>query len=451
MLHKSVNPLGRIQAFSILFLLMLSWSVRSNAATAVFKEEDRQTKGDWEVKFGKDGAEVFGDDSRLPKYAQLNAGGSDFTYENPASREPAPYSVSGEDRFAGCKYGDTLTVELRLTEGAHRVAFLFLDWNTKERAQKIEMVDMDTNKVLDMRELKDFSDGRYFVYELSGNVKMQLSKLAGRNACISGVFFGDAARPSGPRTAKPPPPLPTAPGHTKQRYEAVVGDQKFRIPYSLYLPENYFKSEEKYPMVIFMHGGGECGNDLEATFIHGPNNYLRNNAEFRKNFNYIALSPQSIPGRRWDTPGSTTGVVQLIKMICQTYKVDPDRVYLTGLSMGGKGTWMVSEEAPELFAAIAPISAVEVEPSKACTVFKNTGIWIICGGEDGGFTDGSRKMFKALKDASADVQLTVVPKEGHGVWPYFYEDLKFYQWLAQHKRGEKKVVPIPERWQGKDK
>ena len=174
-------------------------------------------------------------------------------------------------------------------------------------------------------------------------------------------------------------------------------------------------------------------------------------AEFRKNFNYIALSPQSIPGRRWDSPGSSTGVVQLLKYVLQNFRVDADRVYITGLSMGGKATWLVAEEAPELFAAVAPISAVDVEPAKACTLFKNTSLWIICGGSDGGFTEGSRKMYKALKEASVDVQLTVIPNEGHGVWPYFYEDLKFYDWLVQHKRGEKKVVPILARWQGKDK
>ena len=445
------TALARLRQAGTLAALLFVAATSLHAATAVFKEEDKTTKGDWETKYGKDGAVIFAENAKLPNYAQVNSNGQDYTYESPASREPAPYAVGGDDRFAGCKYGDSMVIELRLTEGAHRVAFFFMDWNTKERAQKIEAIDMDNNKVLDTRDLKDFSDGRYFVYEMSGNVKLQLTKTAGRNACASGVFFGDALRPSGPKVPKPPPGPPTVAGHHKQRFEVTAGDQKFRLPYSLYLPENYFKSEEKYPLMVFMHGAGECGTDLEATFIHGPNNYLRNNPEFRKNFPYIALSPQSIPGRRWDTPGSSTGVVQLIKFIEQTYRVDADHVYITGLSMGGKGTWLVSEEAPELFAAVAPISAVDVEPAKAPGIFKTVPLWIICGGEDGGFTEGSRKMYKSLKEAGNEVQLTVVPKEGHGVWPYFFEDLKFWQWLAQHKRGENKHIPIMERWQGKDK
>jgi predicted peptidase len=141
-----------------------------------------------------------------------------------------------------------------------------------------------------------------------------------------------------------------------------------------------------------------------------------------------------VPGTRWDTPGQITAAVKLLDEISNKYRVDKDRVYATGLSMGGKGTWLIGHEAPDRFAAIAPISAVAVEPDKAVAHFSKMSLWIICGANDGGFTEGSKQMADVLKKGNCDVELMVFPNEGHGVWARYYPDVKFYEWLLKHKR-----------------
>jgi predicted peptidase len=104
------------------------------------------------------------------------------------------------------------------------------------------------------------------------------------------------------------------------------------------------------------------------------------------------------------------------------------------LSMGGKGTWLVAEAAPDRFAAIAPISAVSVKPDRAAEVLRYLPMWIICGSDDGGFTEGSQQMAKAIKGAGGAPELTVFPNEGHGVWGRFYPEPRFYSWLLKHRR-----------------
>jgi predicted peptidase len=137
---------------------------------------------------------------------------------------------------------------------------------------------------------------------------------------------------------------------------------------------------------------------------------------------------------RWDSPGMAEAVVGMIDEIVKKYRIDPDRVYLSGLSMGGKGTWLVAEAAPDRFAAIAPIAAVAVRPERAGDLLKYLPMWIICGSDDGGFTDGSKQMAQVIKSSGGNVQLTVFPQEGHGVWARYYPEPKFYDWLLKHTR-----------------
>jgi dienelactone hydrolase len=244
----------------------------------------------------------------------------------------------------------------------------------------------------------------------------------------------DAPKP-GPRTPKPPTPMPTAHGHTKHKFETTVNGEKLKMAYSLYLPVGYEKTTDKKPMLVFLHGAGECGTDCNAIFIHGPDSHLRGDPKFKDTYPFIGLSPQCPPGRRWDSPNQIAAVAELVKEVTQKLRVDSDRVYATGLSMGGKATWLLAHHAPELFAAIAPISAVDVEAEKAKERFKNMAIWIIAGGNDGGFTEGSKKMGEALRGSTSEVKLTVVPDEGHGVWGRYYPGQELYQWFLTKKRN----------------
>jgi hypothetical protein len=106
--------------------------------------------------------------------------------------------------------------------------------------------------------------------------------------------------------------------------------------------------------------------------------------------------------------------------------------------MGGKATWMAVYEAPDRFAAVAPISSVDYQPewiAHRCR-WNRVAAWIICGGNDGEFTDGSRRMHSALQLAEAQSELTVVPNEGHEVWGRYYPKPEFYAWLLKHSRNQ---------------
>jgi predicted peptidase len=206
------------------------------------------------------------------------------------------------------------------------------------------------------------------------------------------------------------------------------------MSYLLYLPKEYAASQDKKPMFIFLCGNGHQGTDLNGIFNEGPASYLSNDKSLRDTVRFIGFFPQPPPNTRWDTPGMAAAVAALIPKIEEAYRVDPDRVYLTGLSMGGKGTWLVSQENPNLFAAIAPISAVAVNPETAGPRLKNLPAWIICGSDDGDFTAGSKKMTEILKQAGDDVTLEVREHEGHGVWGHYYAAHQFYDRLLTWKR-----------------
>src|ERR1700756_5414953 len=121
---------------------------------------------------------------------------------------------------------------------------------------------------------------------------------------------------------------------------------KVKLDYLLYLPEGYDKEEKAWPLLLFLHGAGESGHDLNKVKIHGPPKLI----EAGKSFPMIVVSPQA-PRMGWDVPTLNA----LLDDIVATHKVDRDRVYVTGLSMGGFGTWALAAAYPDKFAAIMPI------------------------------------------------------------------------------------------------
>ncbi len=120
--------------------------------------------------------------------------------------------------------------------------------------------------------------------------------------------------------------------------------------YLLYLPADYGKdAKKKWPLIMFLHGAGERGNNLEVVKKHGPPKMIAQG----KSFDFIVVSPQC-PNDLW-WPEQTDVLITLLDEIEAKYRVDTDRVYLTGLSMGGFGTWTLAAKYPNRFAAIAPI------------------------------------------------------------------------------------------------
>jgi len=443
-MHASLMTV-RCAALTVVAWLLLVTPPLAAAATAVFVSQDDQTKGDWERAYGADGAWVAGDVARLPTWATFKEAGEQFLYEADSQDARAPWQVEENARLASSRYAPTFACELTVSGPAKRVAIYVVDFNRKGRSQKLEVLDAASGKVLDTRAISAFAEGRHYVYDISGAVRLQFTGDGTNPALVNAVFFGAAARPGGgARPVKPPPPPPTTSGFHKQRFTATVGTATVTLPFLLWLPETYVSAaQERFPVVVFLHGIGECGRDLGGVYIHGPAKMVQQNAEFRQKTHFIGLYPQCPGG--WDQPNIAKAVVQIVDHVLKQWRADPDRVAVTGLSNGGKGTWIIGQEGgDERFSVIVPMDAFAFEPATAVTRLGKAHTWIIVGDSDGDHTSGSKQMHAALTQAKADAHLTVVPNCGHGAWDRFYYDPTLYEWMFKHRRGGPPLpLPLP--------
>jgi predicted peptidase len=203
---------------------------------------------------------------------------------------------------------------------------------------------------------------------------------------------------------------------------------KVKINYLLFLPADYGKTDKTWPLILFLHGAGESGNDLAKVKTHGPPKIV----ETKKDFPFIVVSPQSA-GRGWDVETLRA----LLDDVAANYRVDKDRIYLTGLSMGGFGTWSLAAAYPNHFAAIVPICGGG-NPADAKRL-KGLSIWVFHGGKDPVVpVERSEAMVKALQQVGADVKLTVYPDAVHDSWTETYDNPELYKWLLEHKRSAAK-------------
>ncbi len=197
-----------------------------------------------------------------------------------------------------------------------------------------------------------------------------------------------------------------------------------KMEYLLYLPEDY-DQKESCPLLIFLHGAGERGTDLQRVKTHGPPKLIEQGQQFP----FIVVSPQCPKGQWWQT----VEVNALLDEIVEKYKVDEERVYLTGLSMGGFGTWGMAAYAPHRLAAIAPIcGGSETYWAKE---FAHLPVWVFHGAKDGVVPlQRSEEMVEALKKHGATVKFTVYPEANHDSWTETYNNPQLYDWLLEHKR-----------------
>jgi predicted peptidase len=201
------------------------------------------------------------------------------------------------------------------------------------------------------------------------------------------------------------------------------------LNYLLYLPADYDK-QDKWPLILFLHGAGERGDNLDRVKVHGPPKLI----EHGKQFPFIVVSPQCPNGHWWNTELVTLSA--LLDDIESKYKVDRDRVYLTGLSMGGFGTWALAGYSPDRFAAIIPICGGG-EPLLA-RALKNTPVWAFHGGKDPIVpVKRSQDLIDALKRTNAEAKLTIYPEALHDSWTATYDNPEIYEWLLAHKRQPK--------------
>ena len=205
-----------------------------------------------------------------------------------------------------------------------------------------------------------------------------------------------------------------------------VDDTAPVIDHLLYLPEGYARQDRNWPLVLFLHGSGERGADLRLVGKSGPPGLVAHG----RTFPFVLVSPQCPVGQQW-VPET---LLRLIDQVAAEYRVDPDRVYVTGFSMGGSGTWKLAGAAPDRFAAIAPLAGGEyvIQADRLAGL----PIWAFHGAVDPVVPmQASRDMIDAVRAAGGDPKLTVYENEGHGIDAMTYSNAEFWSWLLAQHRG----------------
>ena len=208
-----------------------------------------------------------------------------------------------------------------------------------------------------------------------------------------------------------------------------------KVDYLLFLPKGYdAKAEKRWPLILFLHGAGERGSDVWKVATHGPGKY----AAAHPDFPFIIVSPQCPERQIW----SREVLLGLLDDVTRAYAVDKSRVYLTGLSMGGYGTWDLGLGYPEKFAAIVPICgggefiSLLLSRHDKAQALQSLGVWAFHGGKDPvvPLEESQRMVNRLKKEGLKDVQLTIYPEAGHDSWVEAYKDPKLYDWLLAHER-----------------
>jgi predicted peptidase len=227
----------------------------------------------------------------------------------------------------------------------------------------------------------------------------------------------------------------------KRVYEDGQGG---RLPYRLLAPKEV-NPGEKYPLVLFFHGAGECGTDNAKQLVHGMNDFASD--EIMETYPAYVVAPQCPEGEQWvDTPWSADAhtmkekptdalrqSLQLVETLAKEFPVDTRRLYITGLSMGGFGVWDAIQRHPDRFAAAVPICSGG-DPAYAGKI-KQVPIWAFHGDSDAAVKPNrSREMIEALKEAGGTPKYTEYEKTGHDSWTKTYADPHMYEWVFAQKR-----------------
>ncbi len=197
------------------------------------------------------------------------------------------------------------------------------------------------------------------------------------------------------------------------------------LNYLLSLPEGYEDDKkEKWPLVVFLHGSGERGTNLESVKVHGPPKLVANG----KSFPFIVVSPQCPLNHWWDS----LPVLELVDDIEKRYRIDSDRIYLTGLSMGGYGTWHFAMKAPHRFAAIAPICGGGI--LMKLRFIPQLPVWAFHGAQDRSVpVSESTRLMTGLKTMGNErSRLSIIPEAGHDCWTEAYNKPELYEWMLSN-------------------
>ncbi|MCG2460510.1 prolyl oligopeptidase family serine peptidase [Flavobacteriaceae bacterium F89] len=200
------------------------------------------------------------------------------------------------------------------------------------------------------------------------------------------------------------------------------------LSYYLYFPKDYeTRPKEKFPILLFLHGGGESGDRLDSIKKSGPPKLLAQG----KQFPFLILAPQNLHKKQW---WNTRAVIQLLDSIVADNRVDKNRIYLTGLSRGGGAAWEMAVTYPDKFAALAVVCGMAPVPY-ASWINRDMPIWVFHGEEDKSIPiSESIAMVAKLRQMGYDVKFTKYPGVGHNAWDKAYTTPELYSWLMQQVR-----------------
>jgi predicted peptidase len=232
----------------------------------------------------------------------------------------------------------------------------------------------------------------------------------------------------------------------RDRYEGRVftGADGSELPYRLLVPKAGEKGK-KYPLVIFLHGAGERGTDNKVQLVHAMNEFASD--VVMEKYPAIVIAPQCGDGEQWvnvpwtddrhtmpEKPSKYLDLtLQLIDSHIKNLNVDTSRIYITGLSMGGFGTWDAVQRRPDFFAAAVPVcGGGDMNEAKKIA---HVPIWAFHGDEDGVVKPGrSRDMVAALEAAGGKPRYTEFITTGHDSWVQTYRNPEMYEWLFSQKK-----------------
>jgi len=217
----------------------------------------------------------------------------------------------------------------------------------------------------------------------------------------------------------------------QHKMEHLIEDE-IDLKYLFFLPKDYSNAKKTtWPLILFLHGMGERGDDLELVKIHGIPKIVKT----QEDFPFIAISPQCPIEYVWTDKKMLQALESLVLKIIKNYRIDKTRVYVTGLSMGGYGTWALAVRRPDLFAAAVPICGGG-DPATV-NVLKNLPIWVFHGGLDKVvLAEESEKMVRALEKAGGKVRYTLYPEAYHDSWTETYDNSALYDWMLSNRKTE---------------
>jgi len=225
-------------------------------------------------------------------------------------------------------------------------------------------------------------------------------------------------------------------GFAARSFESSRG---VRVPYRLFVPDAAARAQA-LPLIVYLHGSGGIGSDNRKQFCCGNESgtHVWTSANAQRAHPAFVLAPQLPVGEEWASESASLSpygaiVLEIIAALSREFAIDEDRVYLTGQSLGGYGTWDIVSKRPDVFAAAVPLCGGGNVPRVAAA--RHVAIWAFHGAKDDAVpVEESRKLVAALRAAGSPVKYTEYSGIGHDVWTRAYHEPGLANWLFNQRR-----------------